>query len=260
MDKRPLDPLCGSRRALLVRGFGLALPWLAASPLRAVAGETPGALPYRFFGGSARGDDLNATVVVATGERRTYASCAAFDSQIGFRMEGDELPSRGLFRLTARYPEDGRRIGRFDGRADAGGLVGRFSAAGRNGRWNAREVLPSSAAMARLSGSWIDQGTLRPNRRMLLTLDADQGRASLVLLRRGLFFRLDGVWMADDEGGFWFLALRGDGRMAGLSPLDLDMRKLPLVLPYTRRGRVLRLLDPFGASAVMILRRQDDAG
>ncbi len=203
---------------------------------------------FRFFSGSARGDDLNAFVWVGMGGGKTYGTFFDFFKQVGFRLEGPAIRSRsgnGALRLTARYPPDQRRIGSFTGPLKRGSLRGKWSAVGRNGNWRIGEATRDTQAMAELAGTYIEQSTLRAKRRLRIELNAETGAATFTLLRRGETFTLSGVWMADTESNLWLLGLNGDGTLGDLTPLDLNIRRLPVVAPFEKRPNGnIRLLNP----------------
>jgi hypothetical protein len=202
---------------------------------------------WRFFEGSAEGDDLMPFVWLAICGDTVYGSVAHRQRDIGFRLKG-KLQKKTV-RLEAIYPLDGRRIGRFSGRLRRGRFQGEWTAVGRVGRWSADPVLVDPDAVESLAGAYFDPSPPEGIAGIRVELDGQASLARVLIDRDTGQVSAEGPWTADAAGRLWFMALSGDRTLGGLIPFDISVLKVPAAIPYRLRttrlgiGR-LRLFNP----------------
>ena len=198
---------------------------------------------FRFHEGTATGGDLNGFFWLVTSGARSWGSFGDERRDIGFRTEGSV--HRGRLDQKAIYPPDGRRLGEFHGSRHGNSWSGKWSAVGRRGGWSAATVPEDPAAMAALSGIYLDPSPPQGVESLRVLVSAAEREVRIEVQRGGRTLFLAGPWIADSRGRAWFLPLRGNGTLRDLVPFGVNLKGFPIQFPYRlfRSGR-LRLFSP----------------
>lgn len=211
---------------------------------------------YHFFTGLGKGDDLQGLVWLAMGNDRSFGVFGALFQTVVMRLAGPDR-RRGSLQLDAIYPLNNKVIGHFNATVKEGKLSGKWSAAGRNGKWHVAEVPRDSAAMQSLAGSYVMDGHINHIRKVQLDLDAVTEVATLTVTRAHATVMLSGPWMVGTGGELCLLPLKGDGTIDDLLPLGLSVAKVPIIIGYRTTSAGFDLLNPINPNnALLKLERQ----